>query len=116
MKNNIKNNDYLNNHVTNLERLATLNDVLAELQNIKMVLSNNNATLEYQIWTIADIASWLKLSASYVRQNLIYSLDFPPPLTTKKTKALKLRWFAKDIINWLNKNSFNLPTAKKRLK
>jgi len=93
---------------------ANLSDVLIELRNIKTVLNNNAQGLDYQVWTIADIADWLKLSQSYVRQKVIYYSDFPPPLDTKKIKALKLRWFAKDVVAWAGKNEFNLPNTKKR--
>jgi len=47
------------------------------------VLNNNALSLDYQIWIIVD---WLKLSQSYVRQKVIYSGDFPPPLDTKKSR------------------------------
>jgi len=99
--------------VKNLEGLATLNDVVIELQNIKILLNNNENSLSYQIWTISDIAAWLKLSDSFIRQKVIHARDFPPPLDNCNYKSLKLRWFARDVINWADKNSYNLPKPKK---
>ncbi|MCL4722748.1 MAG: hypothetical protein KJZ90_00535 [Rhodocyclaceae bacterium] len=88
------------------------NDVIEKLDAIEKKISQQLAELiaaarlkeAPEIWGTADIAAWLDISEVTVKMRVINRPGFPKPIDATGAQEGKKRYFAKEVINWAEKN------------
>ncbi len=90
------------------ELLITLRALVTELR-------ASRVSIEDELWTFDDIATYLKLSQYTVERRVVVQPDFPEPLqpcaSSKGSKAVK-RWFGGEVIKWARQNRAKLPISR----
>lgn len=61
-----------------------------------------------ELWTTVDIATWLKLANSEVRDRIVKLPTFPSPFSPTQSKQGHKVWFAADVIEWARINTGKL--------
>lgn len=86
--------------------LATLQDLLTQLKRPQI-------PPEDELWTVEDIAIYLKLAADTTERRVVTRPDFPAPIQPCQTgKRAAKRWFAIDVRAWARQNVSKLPTPR----
>lgn len=69
--------------------------------------------LEETLWTVDEIANWLKLSKVTVELRVVTRPGFPAALRPVDTKQAQRRWFASDVVMWARKHRGTLPEPRR---
>ena len=56
--------------------------------------------LDRALWTAADCAAYLRVTARTVAERYAARPDFPKALKLPGSKAGHMRWMAKDVMRW----------------
>ena len=65
-----------------------------------------------ELWTVDDMASWLQLSVSSVKQSVICRPGFPAPLMPTGVDGAARRWLASEVTAWATQNRARLPKGR----
>ncbi|MCY1275931.1 hypothetical protein D9M70_245830 [compost metagenome] len=91
--------------------------LLIELQALIEQLRRPAVSPADELWTIADIATYIKLSADTTERRVVTRPDFPAPVQPCPggQKAQK-RYFADEVIKWARQNRGSVPKGRVRRK
>lgn len=96
--------------VSDIERLLPRIEVLIAL------LSRPETEIADRLWGADEIAEWMRLSPSTIKQRVICQPGFPKPFQPGGLEHSQSRWFASEIIKWAREHRGTLPVARPRIK
>lgn len=88
-------------------------DLLPRIDALVAQLSKPQIGIENTLWDGEEIADWLHLSASTVKQRVVCQPGFPKPVQPGGSKNSQPRWFASEVITWARENRGTLPTGRR---
>lgn len=65
-----------------------------------------------ELWTVDDIASWLQLSASSVKQSVVARPGFPAPVMPTGVDGAAKRWLSSEVTQWVTQHRAQLPRGR----
>lgn len=65
-----------------------------------------------ELWTVDDMASWLQLSVSSVKQSVIARPGFPAPVMPTGVDGAAKRWLASEVTQWVMQHRAQLPRGR----
>ena len=78
-------------------------------------LSAPRVALNDELWTVDEVATYMKLAPDTVGRRVVTRPDFPVPVQPCGTgKNAQKRWFAGAVITWARQNSSKLPKGRQR--
>jgi len=90
-------------------------DLIKNLERIAKAMEASASALKVskapELWTTEDIANWLKLKNSEVRDRIVKMPTFPAPFSPTQSKQGHKVWFATDVIEWARINTGKLKHA-----
>jgi len=90
-------------------------DLIKNLERIAKAMEASASALKVskapELWTTEDIANWLKLKNSEVRDRIVKMPTFPAPFSPTQSKQGHKVWFAADVIEWARINTGKLKHA-----
>ena len=85
--------------------------LLLEILNELRSLHSDNA----EIWTVDDIANYVRLSRSSVQSRIICRKDFPRAIRIPTDSGMGgRRWYSKEVKHWASRNREPLTTKPSR--
>ena len=64
------------------------------------------------LWTVDDIAQWLQLSVSSVKQSVVVRPGFPAPVMPTGVDGAAKRWLASEVTQWVMQHRAQLPRGR----
>lgn len=89
--------------------IKTLESICARLDSIEQYMTAHCAP---SAWSSDDIARWIGLSKFTVEQRVVTRLGFPKPMIPSGIAGAQKRWFAHEVIKYLDKDRGNLPSPR----
>ena len=65
-----------------------------------------------ELWTVDDIAVWLQLSVSSVKQSVVARPGFPVPVMPTGVDGAAKRWLASEVTQWVIQHRAQLPRGR----
>lgn len=86
--------------------------LLSRLDMLITLLSRPQLELQDSLWSVEEIAGWMLLSASTVKQRVVCQPGFPKPLRPGGLAQSQSRWFAGEVIKWAHQHLGKLPVRR----
>ncbi|MBN9093920.1 helix-turn-helix transcriptional regulator [Pandoraea pnomenusa] len=88
--------------------------LLSRLDALIALLSHPQSDLKDRLWSAEEIAGWMLLSASTVKQRVISQPGFPRPFQPGGLEHSQSRWFAGEVIRWAHEHRGKLPLRRSK--
>ncbi|VVE77367.1 helix-turn-helix transcriptional regulator [Pandoraea sputorum] len=88
--------------------------LLSRLDALIALLSRPQPELKDKLWSAEEIAGWMLLSASTVKQRVISQPGFPRPFQPGGLEHSQSRWFAEEVIRWAHEHRGKLPLRRSK--